>query len=135
MPMTALATTAVDDATLLEFAEVHKRYGTHHALRGLTLSVPSGTVGLLGPNGAGKSTLLKVLLGLLPFEGTATVLGLDVARVPFQVRAQIGYMPERDCHLPGMNAVELCSYGARLSGLPRAEAMERAHAVLEFVGL
>jgi ABC-2 type transport system ATP-binding protein len=122
---------------ILDLQEVHKRYGRYHALRGLTLRIDDDvrTIGLLGPNGAGKSTLLKVLLGLLPFEGSATVLGLDVARAAFAVRAQIGYMPERDCHLLGMNAVELCAYGAELSGLPRGESLERAHAVLELVGL
>ena len=128
--MTAAATT-----TLLEFADVHKRYGAHHALRGLSLSVPSGTVGLLGPNGAGKSTLMKVLLGLLPFDGTAAVLGHDVRSHPSQIRARVGYMPERDCHLVGMSAVELCGYAAELSGLPPSEAMQRSHMVLEFVGL
>jgi ABC-2 type transport system ATP-binding protein len=120
---------------LLEFADVHKRYGQQHALRGLTLSVPAGTVGLLGPNGAGKSTLMKVLLGLLPFDGTATVLGHDVRVEAAQIRAHVGYMPERDCHLLGMSAVELCAYAAELSGLPANEAVQRAHMVLEFVGL
>src|SRR3954467_14220345 len=103
--------------TLLEFSDVHKRYGAHHALRGLSLSVPSGTVGLLGPNGAGKSTLMKVLLGLLPFEGNAGVCGPDLRPRPPQIRARVGYMPERDCHLVGMTAVELCGYAAELSGL------------------
>jgi ABC-2 type transport system ATP-binding protein len=121
--------------TLLEFADVHKRYGAHHALRGLDLSVPTGTVGLLGPNGAGKSTLMKVLLGLLPFDGNAAVLGHDVRTQASQIRARVGYMPERDCHLVGMTAVELCSYAAELSGLPLSEAMQRSHMVLEFVGL
>ena len=122
-------------AALLDFTDVHKRYGQHHALRGLSLSVPPGTVGLLGPNGAGKSTLMKVLLGLLPFDGTAAVLGLDVRAQAAQIRARVGYMPERDCHLVGMTAVELCGYAAELSGLPAADAMQRAHMVLEFVGL
>jgi ABC-2 type transport system ATP-binding protein len=121
--------------TLLEFSDVHKRYGAHHALRGLSLSVPSGTVGLLGPNGAGKSTLMKVLLGLLPFDGSAAVLGHDVRAQPAQIRARVGYMPERDCYLVGLSAVELCGYAAELSGLPPSEAMQRAHMVLEFVGL
>ncbi|HEX9105524.1 MAG TPA: ABC transporter ATP-binding protein [Polyangia bacterium] len=127
--------TAAAASTLLEFSDVHKRYGAHHALRGLSLSVPSGTVGLLGPNGAGKSTLMKVLLGLLPFDGSAAVLGHDVRAQPSQIRARVGYMPERDCHLVGMSAVELCGYAAELSGLPPSEAMQRAHMVLEFVGL
>jgi ABC-2 type transport system ATP-binding protein len=122
-------------AVILQVDELNKHYGRYHALRNVSLKLEgeARSIGLLGPNGAGKSTLLKVLLGLLPFEGAVSVLGIDVKRTPFQVRAQIGYMPERDCHLPGMNAVELCSYGAELSGLPRAEAMERAHAVLDFV--
>jgi ABC-2 type transport system ATP-binding protein len=125
----------MSDRTLLEFSDVHKRYGAHHALRGLSLSVPAGTVGLLGPNGAGKSTLMKVLLGLLPFDGNAAVLGHDVRAQPAQIRARVGYMPERDCHLVGMSAVELCGYAGELSGLPPSEAMQRAHMVLEFVGL
>jgi ABC-2 type transport system ATP-binding protein len=122
---------------MLQLDEVHKHYGRYHALRGLTLRFDGEkrSIGLLGPNGAGKSTLLKVLLGLLPFEGSATVLGLDVRHAPFAVRRKIGYMPERDCHLPSLNAVELCAYGAELAGLPRGAALERAHAVLEFVGL
>src|SRR3954451_23620048 len=122
-------------ATLLEFSDVHKRYGAHHALRGLSLSVPAGTGGLLGPKGAGKSTLMKVLLGLLPFDGSAAVLGHDVRAQPSQIRARVGYMPERDCHLVGMSAVELCGYAAELSGLPPSDALQRAHMVLEFVGL
>jgi ABC-2 type transport system ATP-binding protein len=122
-------------APLLELTDVHKRYGAHHALRGLTLTVPAGTVGLLGPNGAGKSTLMKLLLGLLPFDGAATVLGHDARAGAPAIRAAVGYMPERDCHLVGMSAVELCAYAAELSGLPASEALQRAHLVLEFVGL
>jgi ABC-2 type transport system ATP-binding protein len=122
-------------STLLELRDVHKRYGNFHALRGLDLRVPLGSIGLLGPNGAGKSTLLKVMLGLLPFEGAATVLGDDARTRARAIRARVGYMPERDCYLSGMNAVEFCTYAAELSGLPAADAMQRAHAVLEFVGL
>jgi ABC-2 type transport system ATP-binding protein len=120
---------------LLQFADLHKRYGAYHALKGITLSQPVGAIGLLGPNGAGKSTLLKVMLGLLPFEGSAAVLGFDVKSDARKLRAKVGYMPERDCYLPGMNAVEFCTYAAELSGLPANEAMQRAQVVLEFVGL
>jgi ABC-2 type transport system ATP-binding protein len=63
------------------------------------------------------------------------VLGFDVRHAPSALRTRVGYMPERDCHIPGLSAVELCSYAAELSGLPRADAMQRAHAVLELVGL
>jgi ABC-2 type transport system ATP-binding protein len=120
---------------LLDLDSVHKYYGRYHALKGLTFTVPGGTFGLLGPNGAGKSTLLKVLLGLLPFEGTARVFGMDVRDRPRHIRAKVGYMPEKDNYLAGMNAVEYCSYAAELSGLPATEAMGRSHAILEFCGL
>jgi ABC-2 type transport system ATP-binding protein len=51
------------------------------------------------------------------------------------VRAKIGYMPETDGHIPGMNAVTFVAYTAQLAGLPNADAMQRAHEVLFYVGL
>jgi ABC-2 type transport system ATP-binding protein len=63
------------------------------------------------------------------------VLGLDVRRSPHQIRARIGYMPESDAHFPQMNAVSFVAYCGELSGLPRADAMQRAHEVLYYVGL
>ena len=95
-----------------------------------------GAVGLLGPNGAGKSTMLKALLGFLtPKSGRLEVLGLNVAERPLEVRARLGYMPESDGHIPGMNAVTFVGYCGQLAGLPKADAMQRAHEVLYYVGL
>jgi ABC-2 type transport system ATP-binding protein len=121
--------------SLFRLSEVGKRYGAHQALRGLTFEVPTGSIGLLGPNGAGKSTLLKVLLGLFPFDGDATVLGLDPRRQATELRARIGYVPEGEALFPEMNAVESCIYAGELSGLPRPWAIKRAHLLLDFVGL
>src|SRR4051794_34308236 len=64
-----------------------------------------------------------------------TVLGLDVARKPLEIRARIGYMPESDAHIPGMNAVSFVAYCGQLAGLPAVDAMQRAHKVLYYVGL
>jgi ABC-2 type transport system ATP-binding protein len=63
------------------------------------------------------------------------VLGLDVATAPLDIRTRVGYMPENDAHIPGMNAVSFVAYCAELSGLPRVDAMQRAHEVLFYVGL
>jgi ABC-2 type transport system ATP-binding protein len=111
-------------------------YGRHSALQSVSFDVPPGAVGLLGPNGAGKSTLLKALLGLLtPAEGVVRILGLDAAAAPVQIRERVGYMPETDGHIPGMNAVTFVGYCGELGGLPRADAMQRAHETLFYVGL
>jgi ABC-2 type transport system ATP-binding protein len=111
-------------------------YGRNRALREVTSSFAAGAVGLLGPNGAGKSTMLKSLLGfIVPERGRLRVLGLDVAESPLDIRARVGYMPESDSHIPGMNAVSFVAYCGELSGLPRVDAMQRAHEVLFYVGL
>ena len=111
-------------------------YGTSVALREVTASFGGGAVGLLGPNGAGKSTMIKALLGfIVPTRGRMRVLGHDVATSPLQIRSRVGYMPENDAHIPGMNAVTFVAYCGELSGLPQVDAMQRAHEVLFYVGL
>jgi ABC-2 type transport system ATP-binding protein len=111
-------------------------YGRQAALRDVTAVFPSGAVGLLGPNGAGKSTMLKSLLGFIaPTAGRLEVLGLDVAHRAIEIRARLGYMPETDGHVPGMNAVTFVAYCGELAGLPKADAIQRAHEVLYYVGL
>jgi len=111
-------------------------YGKNAALKGVTAQFNRGAVGLLGPNGAGKSTMLKALLGFVkPDQGRMSVLGLDVAHRPLEIRSRIGYMPESDSHIPGMNAVSFVGYCGQLAGLPAVDAMQRAHEVLYYVGL
>ena len=121
---------------LIEIKNVSLFFGTTPALDNLSLEVQGGAVGLLGPNGAGKSTLLKTLLGFIqPNQGTAAVFGLNVQKDPLGIRRQVGYMPEDECLIPGMNAVQLVSYAGELCGMPRRDAMQRAHEVLYYVGL
>jgi ABC-2 type transport system ATP-binding protein len=123
-------------STVVDLEGVNVHYAKNWALRDVTASFPTGAVGLLGPNGAGKSTLIKAVLGLVaPDGGQMRVLGLDVKRSPLQIRSRIGYMPESDAHVPQMNAVSFVAYCGELSGLPPADAMQRAHEVLYYVGL
>jgi len=111
-------------------------YGPKTVLHGLDLDVDAGAIGLLGPNGSGKSTLLRTLLGLIqPRSGTAQVLGLDIAKDPVAVRRRVGLVPESECMVPGMNAVEITSYVGELVGMSHRDAVERAHQVLYYVGL
>ena len=121
---------------VVECEQLSVRFGKNWALNDVSANFRPGAVGLLGPNGAGKSTLLKALLGfVIPDKGRMRVLGLDVAASALEIRARIGYMPESDSHIPGMNAVSFVGYCAQLSGLPATDAMQRAHEVLYYVGL
>jgi ABC-2 type transport system ATP-binding protein len=127
---------AVDSTAAVQLDDVTVRYGPSAALHDVTASFAFGAVGLLGPNGAGKSTLLKSLLGFLrPERGDLRVLGLDPRVSSREIRARVGFMPENDAHISGMSAVALVAYCAELAGLPRTEAIQRAHEVLHYVGL
>src|SRR5215212_4739299 len=122
------AVVQLDDVTVI--------YGKNQALKNVSAEFLGGAVGLLGPNGAGKSTLIKSLLGFVkPDKGRMTVLGMNVAADPLAIRARIGYMPESDAHIPGMNAVAFVAYCGQLAGLPAVDAMQRAHEMLFYVGL
>jgi ABC-2 type transport system ATP-binding protein len=121
--------------TLIHLEHLTKRYGSITAIEDVTATIEGSIIGLLGPNGAGKSTLLKCLLGLIPYEGDAQVLGMHARTHGAEIRDRVGYMPEQEAFLSGMSAVELCTYAGELSGLPRTEAMQRAHSALYYAGL
>jgi ABC-2 type transport system ATP-binding protein len=121
---------------LVEFEDLAVSYGLVQALAGVNGAFLPGPTGLLGPNGAGKTTLLKTLLGFLtPDRGRMSAFGKDPTREPLEVRRRLGYMPEQDCHIPGMTAAAFVAFAGELSGLPRDEAISRAHEVLYYVGL
>jgi len=120
---------------LVEFDDLAVSYGQVQALAGVKGAFLPGPTGLLGPNGAGKTTLLKTLLGFLtPDRGRMTAFGKDPTKEPLDVRRRLGYMPEQDCHIPGMTAAAFVAFAGELSGLPRDEAISRAHEVLYYVG-
>ena len=121
---------------VIEFEQLEVRLGNRTVLNGLTGKLQGRAIGLLGPNGAGKSTLINTLLGFhAPLRGTARVFGLDVYKDRAQIRGGVGYMPENDSFIGNMSGVRFVRYMAELAGLPAAEALERAHEALFYVGL
>jgi ABC-2 type transport system ATP-binding protein len=121
---------------IIETSGLSQFYGPVQVLHDVTVQVPAGATGLLGPNGSGKSTFLRTILGLLPVvQGSAKVLGHDAATEELAIRRRIGLVPESDCLIPGMNAVEMTTYAGQLVGMSRTDAIERAHEVLYYVGL
>jgi ABC-2 type transport system ATP-binding protein len=121
---------------LIDIKNVSRSFGSVRALRDVTLSLDSGTIGLVGNNGAGKSTLLKVLLGLLePDSGGGTILGCDIRHGSAALRGQVGYMPEAAAIVPMLKGVEFVTLAGDLYGMPHRDARRRAHEVLNYVGL
>src|SRR5882724_3692172 len=78
--------------SMIQARGLAKSYGETHALAGIDLDVPTGTIlGVLGPNGAGKTTAVRILTTLAqPTAGTARVAGFDVVKEAAQVRRNIG---------------------------------------------
>src|SRR5918996_748506 len=112
---------------------LRKDFGSGHALAGVALAVPAGTVfGLLGPNGAGKTTAVRILTTILrPDGGHAEVLGIDVTSDPQGVREAIGLAGQFaavDENLTGRENLRLVG---RLTHLPRARIAPRADDLLE----
>lgn len=121
---------------MAQLEDLERSYGDRPALGPVTLELPRGCVGLLGPNGAGKTTLIRTLMGLLaPNNGTVRVLGEPVRAGAKEVRRRIGYLPEGEALFPGLSGVQAVVLAGRLSGMPRDAAMQRAHQVIDYVGL
>ncbi len=120
----------------ISLQDVHVSYGDLKALAGASVEIDGGAVGLLGPNGAGKSTLLKTVLGFVrPCQGKTVMFGMSMPEHAIEVRQRLGYMPERDVVSPKVSAVSFLTYCGCLFGMRRVDAMERAHEVLNYVGL
>jgi ABC-2 type transport system ATP-binding protein len=121
---------------VIELDNLEVRFGDRAILKRLKAALTGQSIGLLGPNGAGKSTLINTLLGFhKPASGTARIFGQDIRTHARAVRALIGYMPENDAFIPKMTGVHFVRMMAELSGLPPAQAIERAHEAFFYVGL
>ena len=110
-----------------------KSFGEVHALRGIDLAVPRGTVlGVLGPNGAGKTTAVRILTTLLlPDKGRALVEGRDVVRQAAAVRRSIGLSGQSAAIQEELTGRENLEIIGRLYHLSWPEARIRATELLE----
>ncbi len=121
----------------VEAEGLSRRFGDFMAVDHVSFRIRPGEVfGFLGPNGAGKTTTIRMLCGILPpSEGTASVLGIDVARHPDQVKRRIGYMSQRFSLYEDLTVRENLEFYAGIYQVPRRERAERIRELIEMAGL
>ena len=123
-------------SAIIETRGLVMQFPSTRALDQLDVTIPPGVTGLVGANGAGKTTLISLTLGLLrPTSGSISVLGMSPAADGPQLRAMIGYGPERNLLPDDLRAYDFVRHLAEVKGLPRDEARSRASDSLYLVGL
>ncbi len=102
----------------LKCFNLEKSYGKVKALRGLSFSVPEGSItGMLGPNGAGKSTTIKIINGLIAnYRGSVEAFGRKVENGDYEYRNDIGYVPEDFSLYEYMKGSEILHFNSELVG-------------------
>jgi lipooligosaccharide transport system ATP-binding protein len=125
------------DNPVIEADRLTKRFGTLTAVDGVSFSVLPGDVfGFLGPNGAGKTTTMKMIQCISPrTAGSLTVLGMDTATHPREIKAELGVLPQETNLDPEFTCRENLLAYARYFDIPTPEARKRADELLSFVQL
>jgi ABC-2 type transport system ATP-binding protein len=130
-----------EESPAIEVHDLRKVYGegdtAKAAVDGLHLVVPRGSFfGFLGPNGAGKTTTIKMLMGLAPpTSGTIQLLGLSMPQDSLAIKKQIGLVPDESLLFDHLTGGEFMEFTARIYGLDRATARDRAVELLELFEL
>ena len=117
---------------MIHIVNLSKRYGKTLVLDDVSIDVSTGeSVALWGPNGAGKTTIVRCILGLVDFEGTIEVDGLDVRTHGKKVRAKLGHVAQQLAFYDDMTVLDALDFSASLRHL----TSKRVDEVLEIVDL
>ena len=119
----------------IEVTEISKHYGTQKALDQVSFTVGEGSItGFLGPNGAGKSTMMKILTCFIPqTAGMAKVCGFDVFENSYEVKQQVGYLPEHNPLYLDMYVKEYLAFAAGIHKLKNID--QRVKEMISITGL
>lgn len=122
---------------MIETRDLHKSFGAFHALRGISLEVPAGSIyGFVGPNGAGKTTTMRILTTLTrPTQGQAWIAGHSALADRRAVRRSIGYMPDEFGVYEDLRVWEYLDFFAACYDIPENERKRLVGDLLELVDL
>lgn len=127
----------MDQTLAIDVINLHKHYGSFHAVNGINFQVRGGEIySLLGPNGAGKSTTISILSGLLtPTQGDAHILGHSVTRDSRAARQLLGVVPQDIALYPDLSARENLMFWGRMYGMKGNPLTQKVNQALEMIGL
>ncbi|MFJ4224935.1 ABC transporter ATP-binding protein [Microbacterium sp. NPDC089695] len=135
------------NSSVLEARALHKSYGTTHALAGVDLTIHRGeAVAIMGASGSGKTTLLHILAGIVtPDAGTVTfqppaghpveVSALGESARSRMRRESFGFVFQQGLLIPELTAVENVALASMITGVKKADAVQRAASWLAALGL
>lgn len=126
-------------AAAIEIQNLVKRYSKakSNAVDGVSFGVRRGEIfGLLGPNGAGKTTTIGVLTtAILPTEGSASIMGINVASDPIGVKQRIAVVPQQSNLDRSLKVREILTFHGAYHSVPRKTREQLADRLLDELGL
>lgn len=97
----------------IEIEHLSKKYGKQYGVKDLSLKVTAGDIyAFIGPNGAGKSTTIRSMLGLIDYEGSIQILGMEAKTNREKILEQIGYLPSEAMFYPTMKVKDVIRFAA-----------------------
>ena len=127
----------IADVEMLSINGLYKSFGDKEVLKGLSFSVPEGSIfGFIGKNGAGKTTAMKAVLGLIKADaGEIFVGGKRVVYGGGEANRGIGYLPDVPEFYSFMTAPEYLAFCGEISGMNKKDILIKSEELLELVGL
>ena len=121
----------------IETKNLRKKYASTVAVDSIDLQIESGQVfGFLGPNGAGKSTVIKLLTTLIsPSNGKISVLGIDSAKHPLEIRKKIGVVLQQPSYEPTLSAEKSLEKYGMMWNIDKKIRKKRTEELLSAFGL
>ena len=122
---------------MITIENLTKIFGQHEAVKSISFSIDKGeTLGLLGPNGAGKTTTMRMITGYLPpTDGRVMINEMDMFDHPYEVKKQIGYLPEQPPLYLDMTVVEYLKFTAQIRGVRARDIKNNVKHVAELCGI